>query len=253
MVRRLLAAAAVMVVMPLAAMLAPGAVSAATAATCTGGVAVTSFAFNPPDVPSGSSSDLTLVLRNCTSQAIEGSTAWFGIYAGGACPVLDPFLRPYTLAPGGTYTRTESYGDSGFPDCHATALTITANVDVNGAGTVTSVSAALRFTQPVTSGCHVRYAPNLGRGMFSASVTVVNAGSSPIDGWTVTFSFAGDEKITRAWNASVTQAGASVTATSVRDDKAIAPGGSQSFSLEGTWAASDAPPASFTVNCITCT
>src|ERR1035438_10204951 len=92
MLRRLLLAAVATVVVPLAAMLVPSAANAATTAACTGGVAVSQFAFNPPSVPPGSDSALTLVLQNCTSQTIQGSTAWYGQYTGQSCPVLDPVL-----------------------------------------------------------------------------------------------------------------------------------------------------------------
>ena len=84
MFRRVLLLAVTTVAVLSGAMLAPGAATAAQAATCTGGVAVSQFAFNPSSVPPGGSSPLTLVLSNCTSQTIQGSTDWFGTYAGRA-------------------------------------------------------------------------------------------------------------------------------------------------------------------------
>src|ERR1044071_9705087 len=96
MLRRLLAGGAAPAGVPFAAMLAPSAANAAATATCTGGVAVTEFAFNPSSVTfPGGSAPLTLVLQNCTSQAIQGSTAWFGSYAGQGCPVLDAIDFPH--------------------------------------------------------------------------------------------------------------------------------------------------------------
>ncbi|MBV9446426.1 MAG: cellulose-binding domain-containing protein [Streptosporangiaceae bacterium] len=251
MLRRLLLAAVATLVVPLAAIMVPGAANAATTAACTGGVAVSQFAFNPSSVPPGSDSALTLVLRNCTSQTIQGSTAWYGQYTGQGCPVLDPIPFSYSIAPGGTYTLTNSYGDPGFPECQPTALTISANVNVNGAGTVTTVMATLRFN--VAGGCHVTYAPSSWPGGFTADVTIASSGSSTINGWTLTFTFPGDQKITSAWNAAVTQTGASVTAANLSYNATISPGGSQSFGLQGTWAADDAAPTSFSVNGTACT
>lgn len=264
MLRRLLLAAVATLVVPLAAMLVPGAVAggpgqldAANAATntaataCTGGVAVSQFAFNPPSVPPGSDSALTLVLQNCTSQTIQGSTDWFGQYTGQGCPVLDPIPFSYSIAPGGTYTLTNSYGDPGFPGCRPTALTISANVNVNGAGTVTTVRATLRFN--VAGGCQVTYTPSNWPGAFTANVTITSSGSSAINGWTLTFAFPGDQKITSAWNAAVTQTGASVTATNLSYNATISPGGSQSFGFQGNWIADDAAPTSFSVNGMACT
>lgn len=254
MLRRLLFAATAIAVVPLVAMLAPSAASAATTAACTDGVAVTQFAFSPSSVPlPGGGSPLTLVLQNCGSQAVQGSTAWFGTYAGQACPVLDPVSFPYSIAPGGTYTLTNTFGDPGFSGCQPTALRMSANINVNGFGTVTTVTATLQFTPPATSGCHVTYTPSNWPGGFTASVTIANNGSSPVNGWRLTFTFPGDQKITNAWNAAVTQAGSSVTAANLGYNATISPGGSQSFGFQGTWAASDAAPASFRVNGTACT
>lgn len=71
-------------------------------------------------------------------------------------------------------------------------------------------------------------------------------------GWTLTFAFPGDQKVTNAWNAAVAQSGQSVTATSLTYNATIAPGGGASFGLQGTWIANDASPASFTLNGTTC-
>src|SRR5258708_36098833 len=108
MLRRLLLAAVTMVV-PLAAMLAPGAANAATTA-CTGAVAIKQFSFSPATVPVGQTSTLTLVLQNCTSQALQGSSTWIPQFTGAGtgqppgCPVLDPVSFSYSVAPGGTST-----------------------------------------------------------------------------------------------------------------------------------------------------
>lgn len=372
MLRRLLAAAVTMAVVPIGAMLGPGAVNAAQAATCTGGVAVNQFAFNPSSVPPGSTSALTLVLANCTNQTVQGSTDWYGTYTGSGCPVLDPIPYSYTIAPGGTYTLTNNYGDGGFPGCQPSALRINANVNVNGVGTVTTASATLTFSAACTDGiavqqfsfnpatvqagqsstatlilqnctsqtvqgsttwygrftgsgsgippgcpaldpyvmpytiaagstttltlptftnqgcqatglqmtvnlsengvtgtvatatanlviqqpasfCHVTYTPNNWQGGFTANVTISNTGSSPINSWTLTFAFPGDQKITNAWNATVSQSGQNVSATNVSYNATIPAGGSQSFGFQGTWSASDSSPASFSVNGVACT
>ena len=48
-------------------------------------------------------------------------------------------------------------------------------------------------------------------GGFGANVTVTNLGD-PLTDWTVVWSFAGGQTVTQAWNATVTQSGAQVTA-----------------------------------------
>jgi poly(hydroxyalkanoate) depolymerase family esterase len=109
---------------------------------------------------------------------------------------------------------------------------------------------------PTTSppgACHVSYAnASEWAGGFTVNVTVINTGNAAINGWTLTFTFPGDQKVTTAWNATVSQSGSSVTAANVSYDGAIAPGGSVSFGFQGTWASNDTAPGSFSLNGVTC-
>jgi cellulase/cellobiase CelA1 len=89
-------------------------------------------------------------------------------------------------------------------------------------------------------------------GGFTANLTVTNSGTAAINGWTVAFSFPGDQKITNAWNATVTQSGAAVTAANVSYNATIAPGGNVQFGFQGTWASNDTSPAAFTLNGTAC-
>ena len=104
-----------------------------------------------------------------------------------------------------------------------------------------------------TGACHVVYTTsNQWTGGFTASVAVNNTGSTTISGWTVTFSFPGDQKITNAWNATVTQSGTAVTATAASYNNTIAPGGNTSFGFQGTWTSNDSAPTAFSVNGTAC-
>ncbi|MFL6117306.1 MAG: cellulose binding domain-containing protein [Catenulispora sp.] len=386
MPRRLLMSVLAAVV-SLAGLLAPGTMdaanaanaaavaNAATPAACTGGVSVSQFAFNPPAIVPGGHSDLKLVLRNCGSQTVRGSTVWYGRYGyvGERCPVVDPsYPYPFTIAPGGSYTLTHTYGESGVSVCHASVLSITASVSVTGVGTVATPTAALHFIgacgdaggvfqvdaldfapvavppgrlstatlilqnctgqvvtgsttwaprltwsgpdsppgcpaldpvtlpysvapgaaaavtlglgdpvagcpataldlavnvyetgvpnpistsdvrlviiQPTPDSCQVTYAPANWPGGFTADVTITNNGTAPINGWSLGFTFPDDQKITRAWNAAVTQTGADVTASNLSYNATIAPGASLSIGFQGTWAAGHASPTYFAVN-----
>jgi endo-1,4-beta-xylanase len=105
---------------------------------------------------------------------------------------------------------------------------------------------------PPGSGCHVSYTPNSWPGGFTANVTVTNNGTATINGWTLTFTFPGDQKITNAWNATAAQSGESVSLTNVSYNATISPGGSQTAGFQGTYAASNAAPTSFALNGTTC-
>jgi len=129
---------------------------------------------------------------------------------------MDPITIPYSIAPGGTATLTQQEGDT-IQDCQASGLKSTANVNVNGVtGTVATATASLSIVQPISPPyfCHVTYSPNQWAGGFTANVTINNTMSSTaINNWTLTFIFPGDQKITNAWNATVSQSGENVSAT----------------------------------------
>jgi hypothetical protein len=114
------------------------------------------------------------------------------------------------------------------------------------------VSGNLGLTLPVTLSCKVSYSPSSWTGGFNANVTISNTGSNAINGWTLAFTFPGDQKITSFWNATVTQTGESVTAVNTSSNATIPAGGSTSFGFQGTWTSSNASPASFTLNGSAC-
>lgn len=106
---------------------------------------------------------------------------------------------------------------------------------------------------PTPSGsCQVSYAASNWQGGFTANVTITNTGTSPVNGWTLAFTFPGDQRITSGWNTTVTQTGARVAAANVSYDATIAPGASQTLGFQGTWTASDTAPTTFRVNGTPC-
>jgi len=83
-------------------------------------------------------------------------------------------------------------------------------------------------------------------------VTITDKGTTAINGWTLKFTFPGDQKLSNAWNATATQSGQSVTAVNMSYNAAISPGGNTSFGFQGTWTNSDAAPTAFTLNGAAC-
>ena len=256
MFRRLMLAAAATVVVPLGVVLAGGVANAATPAACSGVIAIQSASFNPPSVPAGQNSTLSVVVQNCTDQTVQGPDFWFGTYTGipqgSGCPVVDPVPQSYTIAPQGTFTLNVMIGDN-FPTCLATGFRATVEFDASGTSMRTTANLVI-VQQGQTGGvCHVTYTKSSEwQGGFTASVTIANTGTAPINGWTLAFTFPGDQKITNAWNTALTQTGASVSAASLSYNSTIAPGGSQTFGFQGTWSASDVSPTSFSVNGSAC-
>ncbi|MEU2280447.1 glycoside hydrolase family 6 protein [Streptomyces sp. NPDC013178] len=86
---------------------------------------------------------------------------------------------------------------------------------------------------------------------FTANVTVTN-NSAAKSSWAVKWTYAGSQKVTNAWNAKVSQSGAAVTAANESYNGTLATGGSVSFGFQGTYSGTNAIPATFTLDGVTC-
>src|SRR5581483_783269 len=104
---------------------------------------------------------------------------------------------------------------------------------------------------PAAPGCEVGYTVNQWTGGFTAQVRLTNQ-SAAVTGWTLTWTFAGDQQITSAWSAQVVQSGSSVTATNASYNGALATGGSADFGFQATNSGGNAVPADFAFNGVSC-
>ncbi|RSN61861.1 cellulose 1,4-beta-cellobiosidase [Streptomyces sp. WAC 04229] len=86
---------------------------------------------------------------------------------------------------------------------------------------------------------------------FTAAVTVTNNGAATSN-WSLGWTYAGSQKVTGGWNAKVSQSGAAVTAASESYNGTLATGGSASFGFQATYSGTNAVPATFTLNGVTC-
>ncbi|MFD0971851.1 extracellular catalytic domain type 1 short-chain-length polyhydroxyalkanoate depolymerase [Plantactinospora endophytica] len=105
---------------------------------------------------------------------------------------------------------------------------------------------------PSTGACRVGYSANTWTGGFTANVTVTNTSTSAVNGWTVQWSWPGNQQVTNAWNATVSQSGAQVTARNVSYNAAIAAGASVTFGFQGTYSGANQAPTQFTLNGTVC-
>ncbi|WP_030936732.1 glycoside hydrolase family 6 protein [Streptomyces sp. NRRL S-646] len=86
---------------------------------------------------------------------------------------------------------------------------------------------------------------------FTAAVTVTN-NSAAKSSWAVKWSYAGDQKVTNFWNTKLTQSGTAVTAANETYNGSLATGGSVSFGFQGSYSGTNAIPATFTLDGVTC-
>jgi endo-1,4-beta-xylanase len=141
---------------------------------------------------------------------------------------------------------------SGTPTTAATSsVTVTAKD-----GTGVSGAASFSWTvNPKSSGgtCHVTYTKNSEwPGGFTAQVVIGNTGTTAINGWSLTFTFPGDQKITSNFNGGFSQSGANATLTNASYNGNIAPGASITDGFQGSWTSNDTNPTSFSVNGTAC-
>jgi endo-1,4-beta-xylanase len=86
----------------------------------------------------------------------------------------------------------------------------------------------------------------------TANVTIKNNTSTPVNGWTLAFSFPSGQTITNLWNGTYTQNGSAVSVKNASYNGAIgAGGGSVSFGFN--FSGSGGNPPSFTLNGAACT
>ncbi|MEU3449196.1 glycoside hydrolase family 9 protein [Streptomyces thermolilacinus] len=103
--------------------------------------------------------------------------------------------------------------------------------------------------EPPAAACAVTYTvDNVWSTGFTATVTVRNTGSAAVDGWALTWTHPGGQRVTGAWNATVTQSGDTVSARHADWNRAIAPGATVSFGVQGTGTGTSGAPTGFALN-----
>ncbi|MEU5784515.1 cellulose binding domain-containing protein [Micromonospora lupini] len=130
------------------------------------------------------------------------------------------------------------------------------NAALVSAGAVLLASTAVALAAPAgaaAAGCGVNYAvSSQWQGGFGANVTITNLGDA-VGSWTLTWSYSAGQTVTQAWNTTLTQSGAAVTAKNVSYNGAIPTNGTASFGFNGSWTGSNPDPSSFALNGVTCT
>jgi cellulase/cellobiase CelA1 len=85
-------------------------------------------------------------------------------------------------------------------------------------------------------------------GGLQAQAVLTNTSTSPVSGWTLTWSFADDQRVTDLWNGGFTQSGKRVSVANASYNRTIAPSASVTIGFTGTSIGSHASPAAFQLN-----
>ncbi|MFI2435418.1 PHB depolymerase family esterase [Streptomyces sp. NPDC018693] len=106
--------------------------------------------------------------------------------------------------------------------------------------------------QPQPGGCRVRVTTNAWNTGLTASVTVTNTGTTPINGWQLGFTLPAGQTITNGWGATYTPATGAVTAANVSYNATIAPGAGVSIGYQASHTGNSAAPSGFTLDGVAC-
>jgi cellulase/cellobiase CelA1 len=113
-----------------------------------------------------------------------------------------------------------------------------------GAGLAVARAPIAASAAPV---CAVDFTVDQWSTAFTADVQVTNGGA-PVTSWTLSWTFAGDQRVTNGWNATISQTGATVTAASAAWNGSLVTGASARFGFQATYSVSNPVPAAFTFN-----
>ena len=108
---------------------------------------------------------------------------------------------------------------------------------------------------PTTGGatCKVSYVvTSQWTGGFGSSITIYNTGTTTVNGWTLTWTFANGQTIAQIWNGSYTQSAGNVSVTNLSYNGTITPGANTNFGFNGGWNGSNTNPTAFTLNGVSC-
>ena len=98
-----------------------------------------------------------------------------------------------------------------------------------------------------TSSCSAAYSVQSDWGTgFTASLAVTNNGTAAITGWTVTWTYAGNQALSSGWSGNWSQSGETVTVTNASWNGALSAGQSTSAGANFTYSGTNTPPASVT-------
>jgi endoglucanase len=204
------------------------------------------------------------------SFSIAPSAATLNVTPGGSATDtitvtdLGGFTGSVTLAASGQPSGvTVSFGTN--PTTGSSVMTVAASstaaagmftLTVKGTSGTLMASTTVTVTVGTNGGgsCHIGYTiTNQWIPGFQVALSIGNTGTTPINGWTLTWSFANGQTITQLWNGIESQTGANVTVTNEPYNANIPAGTSYTAAgFTGTWSGTNSVPTSFSLNGTPC-
>ncbi len=117
-----------------------------------------------------------------------------------------------------------------------------------GAGLATnSFSVNISGSNPTPASCSGTYSVSSSWSTgFQGQVVVTDTGNSPVNGWTLGWTFPGNQQISNSWGGTYAQSGSKVTVTNAPYDGTISPGSSVTIGFIASYSGTNTAPASVT-------
>jgi endoglucanase len=112
---------------------------------------------------------------------------------------------------------------------------------------LSAVAAAPPVAQAAAASCSAAYSVQTDWGSgFTAAITVTDNGTSAITGWTLTYSYTGNQTLQSGWNGNWTQSGKTVTITNESYNGSLAAGANTSLGANFNYSGTNTAPTSVT-------
>ncbi|MFY1632972.1 PQQ-dependent sugar dehydrogenase [Solwaraspora sp. WMMB335] len=157
-------------------------------------------------------------------------------------PPLDPVTPPPTTAPPTTPPPTTAPPTTPPP---------TTPPPTTAPPTTPPPTTAPPTTPPPATTCQVSYQVNQWGNGFTTDVRITNRGAS-LSGWTLTWTFTGNQQITNGWNSQISQSGQAVTARNAAWNGNLPTNGTVNFGFQATYSGSNPSPTDFRLNGTAC-
>ncbi|GGJ56159.1 Ig-like domain-containing protein [Deinococcus roseus] len=122
--------------------------------------------------------------------------------------------------------------------------------DTKGAASTVTRNITLGGSTPV---CKVVYTKQNDWGTGATiSLDITNTSSTPVNGWTLTFNFTGNQAINQSWSSTYTQSGQAVTLKNLDYNATLAAGATTNLGFNLTYTGTNSNPTGFKLNGNTC-
>lgn len=178
----------------------------------------------------------------------QGCTVTYNVYSSTV-----PTFLPSAQNRIATGVATNSYSNTGLRPSTTYYYIVRAADSVGESG---NSNRAFARTQAGGSGlaCHITYADQNDWGSgFTAAVSIQNTGSQQINGWTLTWTWSGNQQITQSWNSVYTQSGPNVALANASWNPTINPGDTLTgIGFNANYSGTNRNPTAFYVNGALC-